>query len=100
VSSDAIVIPVDYASQVTGELVSAAATFVVDDQVAWADNRVRGRLPGWPDPVDTLGGLMARRQAGTWLRPPGVVLALHQGPGLADLLFADAVLRSVIAAGD
>lgn len=100
VAPDVIVLPVDYGSQVTDALVISAETFVVDDRHAWLDNRARGRLPGWPEPIDTLGGLLLRRRETGWTRSPGIAVALHQGPGLADILFADAVLRSAIAAGE
>ncbi len=101
VSPDAIVVPVDYAAQVTGELVSAAGMFVVDDRASFDENHARGRLPGWPEPAETLGDLVAP-DAGhdSWTRPPGVAVALHQGPALADVMFADAVLRSALASGD
>lgn len=65
---------------------------------SWARPRYAAMTPA-KSSVDA-GGLMARRQAGTWVRPPGVAVALHQGPGLADVLYADAAPRSAIVAAD
>ncbi len=100
VSADAIVLPVDYAAQVTPELVRAATTFAVDDLETFREHRATGRLARWPDPVGSVASLAAARAGGEWQRPPGIAVALHQGPGLADVVFATAVLRSALAAGD
>jgi hypothetical protein len=100
VRSDAIVVPVDYAAQVTPELVRSASTFAVDEVETFREHRAGGRLAGWPDPVGSLAWLAAASARGEWSRPPGVAVTLHQGPGLADVVFAAAVLRSALAAGE
>lgn len=102
VPSDALVLPVDYGAYVTFELVSAATTFAVDDRLRFEANRRSGRLAGWPEPSVTLGELLLRRSErpdGRPERPPGLAVALHQGPGIADVIVADAVLRQAIADG-
>jgi ornithine cyclodeaminase/alanine dehydrogenase-like protein (mu-crystallin family) len=100
VRADVIVLPVDYAAQVTADLVRSAGTFAVDDVDTYREHRAAGRLTGWPDPMGTLGTLAAARAHGEWHRPPGIAVALHQGPGLADVVFASAVLRSALDAGE
>ena len=100
VRPDAIVIPVDYGSQVTGALVAAAATFLVDDLTTYRETRDRGRLPGWPDATGTIGGAARTGSDRPTGSRSGIAVALHQGPGLADVVVADAVLERALAAGD
>lgn len=100
VRPDAIVVPVDYGAQVTGALVSAAREFLVDDMSAYRETRERGRLRDWPEPTGTVGEAARRAAGGDARRAPGITVALHQGPGLADVMFADAVLQAAMAAGE
>jgi ornithine cyclodeaminase/alanine dehydrogenase len=100
VGRDAIVIPVDYGAQVTAALVAAATTFLVDDRVAFHEHQQRGRLDDWPEPTGTIGAALRGGGAAMDVLRSGIAVALHQGPGLADVLFADAVLGSALAAGD
>jgi ornithine cyclodeaminase/alanine dehydrogenase len=95
VGSDALVVPVDYGAYVTVALVRAATTFAVDDRRQFEHNRGIGRLAGWPDPAATLGDLLLEPAE----RRPGITVAVHQGPGIADVLVADAVWRRAVAAG-
>jgi ornithine cyclodeaminase/alanine dehydrogenase-like protein (mu-crystallin family) len=89
IAPEALVLPVDYGAWVTPELVGSAA-LVVDDAERFGANRGSGRLAGWPDPWATLGDLLLAPRE----RPRGRVVALHQGPSIADVIVADAVLRS------
>lgn len=95
VGADALIIPVDYGAYVTAELVRAATTVAVDDRDRYERSRSLGRLAGWPDATVTLGRLLLERRP----RPAGVAVALHQGPGVADLVVAEAVRRRAEAAG-
>jgi ornithine cyclodeaminase/alanine dehydrogenase len=99
VAPDALVLPVDYATVVSASLVAAASTFVVDRRGEFDANRRSGRLTGWPDPTATFGELLLAG-AGPSDRSPGLAVALHQGPGIADVIVADAVLRRALAAGE
>ena len=66
VGSDAIVVPVDYAAQVTPELVRSASTFAVDEVETfrsiervdvWLAGPTRSRhSPGWPRPAIAASG--------------------------------------------
>ena len=78
---------------------TSAATFVVDRRSELEANRRSGRLAGWPDPTATLGELLLDG-VGPSERAPGLAVALHQGPGIADVIVADAVLRRAIAIGE
>jgi ornithine cyclodeaminase/alanine dehydrogenase-like protein (mu-crystallin family) len=98
VPPSALVLPVDYAAYVSADLVSSARTFVVDHRGQFEANRRTGRLAGWPDPTATFGELLLDG-FGPSDRPSGVAVALHQGPGIADVIVADAVLRRALAAG-
>jgi alanine dehydrogenase len=92
---DATVIPVDYATYCSAEVARNAALFLVDEREQFLANREAGQFDGYPDPSATLGEAML---AGT-PRPPGRVVIAHLGVGLADLVFADFIVRAAIAAG-
>jgi ornithine cyclodeaminase/alanine dehydrogenase-like protein (mu-crystallin family) len=92
---DATVIPIDYATYCAAEVARDAALFVVDQREQYLANRDAGNFDGYPDPMATLGEAIL---AGT-KRPAGRVVVTHLGVGLADLVFADAIVRSAEAAG-
>ena len=68
----------------------APALFLVDDREQYLANRTETHLRRLPDEPMTIGE--AIRGAVT-ARPAGRVLVTHLGVGLADVVFADAVLR-------
>jgi ornithine cyclodeaminase/alanine dehydrogenase-like protein (mu-crystallin family) len=92
---DVTVIPIDYATYCAAEVARDAALFVVDQREQYLANRDAGNFDGYPDPMATIGEAIL---AGT-PRPPGRVVVTHLGVGLADLVFADAIVRSAEAAG-
>jgi ornithine cyclodeaminase len=92
---DATVIPIDYATYCAAEVARDAALFVVDQREQYLANRDAGNFDGYPDPMATIGEAIL---AGT-RRPEGRVVVTHLGVGLADLVFADAIVRSAVAAG-
>ncbi len=87
---DALVVAVDYATSVAAEVATSAALFLTDERGQLFANRDAGLFDGYPDPDATLGeAIIAGR-----LRPSrGRILVTHLGVGLADLVFADAILR-------
>jgi ornithine cyclodeaminase/alanine dehydrogenase-like protein (mu-crystallin family) len=91
----ATVIAVDYATYVAAEVARAAALFLVDHREQFLANRGAGAFDGYPDPGATLGEAILERRP----RPPGRVLVTHLGVGLADVVFADAIVRTATAAG-
>ena len=86
---DALVVPVDYATTCAAEVARDAALFVVDEIGQFLANRATGLFHDYPDPAMTLGAAILddlQRPAS------GRVVATHLGTGLADLVFANAIL--------
>jgi ornithine cyclodeaminase/alanine dehydrogenase-like protein (mu-crystallin family) len=89
------VVPIDYATYCAAEVAREAALFLVDQREQYLANRDAGNFDGYPDPAATIGEAIL---AGT-RRPEGRVVISHLGVGLADLVFADAIVRAAIDAG-
>jgi ornithine cyclodeaminase/alanine dehydrogenase-like protein (mu-crystallin family) len=95
-SADALVVPVDYATYCSATVAREAALFVVDERAQFLANRDAGAFDDYPDPAMTLGEAIVNRVG----RPErGRVVVTHLGVGLADLVFADAIVRRAEAAG-
>ena len=92
---DATVVPIDYATYCAAEVARDAALFLVDQREQYLANRDAGQFDGYPDPDATIGEALL---SGT-PRPAGRVVATHLGVGLADLVFADAIVRAATAMG-
>ena len=92
---EATVVPIDYATYCAAEVARDAALFLVDHRDQYLANRDVGNFDGYPDPTATIGEAIL---AGT-PRPAGRVVVSHLGVGLADLVFADAIVRAAIADG-
>ena len=93
---DALVVAVDYATSVAADVALDASLFLTDDRGQLFANRDAGLFDGYPDPDATLGEAIL---VGT-LRPEhGRVLVTHLGVGLADVVFADAILHAAEARG-
>jgi ornithine cyclodeaminase/alanine dehydrogenase-like protein (mu-crystallin family) len=93
---DALVVPVDYATMCAASVVREAALFLVDDRAQFLANREAGQFDDYPDPGATLGEAIL---AGTPRPPSGRVVVTHLGVGLADVIFADAIVRRAEASG-
>lgn len=93
---DALVIPVDYATMCSADVARDAALFLVDHRGQFVANRDAGQFEGYPDPGATLGEAIL---AGTTRPVSGRVVVTHLGVGLADVVFADAIVRRAEAAG-
>ena len=72
------------------------ALFLVDDRGQFLANRDAGQFDDYPDPTATLGEAIL---AGTPRPTSGRVVVTHLGVGLADVVFADAIVRRAEAAG-
>jgi ornithine cyclodeaminase/alanine dehydrogenase-like protein (mu-crystallin family) len=92
---DATVIPVDYATFCSAEVAREAALFLVDQREQFLASRDAGNFDGYPDPGATIGEAILARMP----RPSGRVVVTHLGVGLADLVFADVIVRAAIAGG-
>jgi ornithine cyclodeaminase/alanine dehydrogenase-like protein (mu-crystallin family) len=89
-AGDALVVAVDYDMSAPAALADEAGLFVVDERGQFLANRSTGIFAGYPDPAQTIGEALL---AGTPRPVRGRTLVTHLGVGLADLIFADAVLR-------
>jgi ornithine cyclodeaminase/alanine dehydrogenase-like protein (mu-crystallin family) len=86
---ETLFVAVDYDMQAP-EALAREALFVVDEREQFLAARAAGGFfEGYPDPAATLGDALR----GEVRRPAGRVLVTHLGVGLADLVFASAVLR-------
>ena len=65
------------------------ALFVVDERDQFLAARAGGGFTDYPDPGTTLGEALRDGIA----RPTGRVLVSHLGVGLADVVFASAILK-------
>lgn len=93
---DALVVPVDYATMCAADVARDAALFIVDDRGQFLANRDAGQFDGYPDPAATFGEAIL---AGTLRPSTGRVVATHLGVGLADVVFADAIVTRARALG-
>lgn len=92
----ALLVAIDYAMSVAAEVARDATLFLTDERGQFEANRAAGAFDGYPDPHAILGEAIL---AGTPRPAGGRVLVTHLGTGLADLVFADAVLRRAEGAG-
>jgi ornithine cyclodeaminase/alanine dehydrogenase-like protein (mu-crystallin family) len=93
---DALVVPIDYATYCSADVARSAALFLVDDRGQFLANRDAGLFDDYPDPTATIGEAIL----GDAPRPEsGRVVVTHLGVGLADVVFADAIVERAAAAG-
>jgi ornithine cyclodeaminase/alanine dehydrogenase len=92
----ALVVAVDYAMSVAASVAADAALFLTDDRGQLYANRDAGLFEDYPDPHATLGEAIV---AGAPRPARGRVLVTHLGVGLADLVFADAILHAAESRG-
>jgi ornithine cyclodeaminase/alanine dehydrogenase-like protein (mu-crystallin family) len=90
-----LVVAVDYDMCVPASLVRSAGLFLVDHREQYLANRTETIFAGYPDDPLTIGEAIRTAIP----RPDGRVVVTHLGVGLADLVFADAVLRIAEARG-
>ena len=85
---ETLFVAVDYDMQAPAAL-AREALFVVDERDQFVATRAGGSFAGYPDPAATLGEALRDGLA----RPDGRVLVSHLGVGLADVVFASAILK-------
>ena len=95
-AAHALVIAVDYATSVHHAVALEASLFLVDEAGQFLANRAAGLFDGYPDPGSTIGRAI---RAGVPRPAAGRTLVTHLGVGLADLVFADAIVKAATAAG-
>jgi ornithine cyclodeaminase/alanine dehydrogenase-like protein (mu-crystallin family) len=92
VRPDALLLPLDYGTSVGSDIANQSALYT-DDVGQLLRYRDAGQFPGYRDP-DGFTGEAIRAP-----RPAGRLVCQNLGNGAADLLFADHVHRSALAAG-
>jgi ornithine cyclodeaminase/alanine dehydrogenase-like protein (mu-crystallin family) len=85
---ETLFVAVDYDMQAPAAL-AREALFIVDERDQFLATRAGGAFAGYPDPAATLGEALRDGIA----RPAGRVLVSHLGVGLADVVFASAILK-------
>jgi ornithine cyclodeaminase/alanine dehydrogenase len=88
IGPETLFVAVDYDMQAPAAL-ARDSLFVVDERDQFLATRADGGFAGYPDPDATLGEAL-RDGIG---RPSGRVLVSHLGVGLADVVFASAILK-------
>jgi ornithine cyclodeaminase/alanine dehydrogenase-like protein (mu-crystallin family) len=93
---ETLFVAVDYDMQAPAGL-AREATFAVDDRAQFIATRSGAVFAGYPDPDVTLGELLRMDSPGVAAsrrgRAGGRILVSHLGVGLADVVFASAVLE-------
>jgi len=90
-----LIVPVDYATYCAAEVARDAELFLVDHRDQFLANRDAGSFEGYPDPDSTLGEAIIARTP----RPDGRVVVSHLGVGLADIVFAAAIVATATERG-
>jgi ornithine cyclodeaminase/alanine dehydrogenase-like protein (mu-crystallin family) len=88
-SPRATIVAVDYDMCVPAAVAVGSELFMVDDREQYLASRLGAVFADYPSDVMTIGEAIV---AGT-PRPAGHVVITHLGVGIADVIFADAVLR-------
>jgi alanine dehydrogenase len=87
---DALIVPVDYATYCSADVARTAAMFLVDHRDQFLSNRAAGLFEGYPEPSASIGEAIL---SGTVRPASGRVVVTHLGVGLADVIFAAAIVR-------
>jgi ornithine cyclodeaminase/alanine dehydrogenase-like protein (mu-crystallin family) len=91
----ALVVPVDYATYCSAEVVSEADLFLTDHVQQFEAARTAGLFEGWPSASASMGEALIRGVS----RPSGIVVVAHLGAGLVDLVFANAIAKEASRTG-
>lgn len=99
----ALIVAVDYDMAIPAIVAHDAVEFLTDDRAQFLEARTEGWFAGYPDPGATIGEALAagraERNALGGSTPLRRGLVAHLGVGLADVIFADAILRVADARG-
>lgn len=93
---DALIVPVDYATYCAAEVARDAGLFLVDHREQFLASRASGLFDGYPEPTATIGEAIL---ASTPRPAKGRVVVTHLGVGLADVVFAAAIVRRATELG-
>ena len=90
-SRASLVIGVDYDMCVPADYARRSSVFLTDDVAQFRSTRSGMLLAGYPDPDGSIGEALLGRALDT--RGAGPTYVNHLGVGLADVVFADAIVR-------
>lgn len=93
----ALIVCVDYDTLVPADVVTRSRLFLVDDIPQFEATRSATVFAGYPHPDASIGQVLRGQMPA--LRGSGPVVVNHLGVGLADVIFADAILRRAIKMG-
>jgi ornithine cyclodeaminase/alanine dehydrogenase-like protein (mu-crystallin family) len=86
-----LIVAVDYDMCLPGDVVSGSTTFLTDDITQFEATRTETVFAGYPRPDTSIGE--ALRNGLPALRGRGPIVVNHLGVGLADVVFADAIVK-------
>ena len=92
-----LVVAVDYDMCIPADFARHSSIFVTDDISQFRATRSGSALAGYPDPDASIGEALSGRALDA--RQSGAVYANHLGVGLADVVFADAIVRRAAELG-
>ncbi len=92
-----LIVAVDYDMCVPAAVVSESSTFLTDDIAQFDATRTDVVFAGYPHPDASIGQALV--EAGPALRARGPIVVNHLGVGLADVVFADAIVRRATELG-
>jgi ornithine cyclodeaminase/alanine dehydrogenase-like protein (mu-crystallin family) len=96
--SDAtLIIAVDYDMCIPAETARSSSLFVTDDVAQLLATRVGDTFAGYPEPDGSIGQALLGR--GPSPRASGPIFVNHLGVGLADVVFADEIVRAAAERG-
>jgi ornithine cyclodeaminase/alanine dehydrogenase-like protein (mu-crystallin family) len=92
-----VIVAVDYDMCVPASVAERSSLFVTDDIAQFKVTRQGSVFVGYPDPDASMGEALLGRAPAP--RASGPMFVNHLGVGLADVVFADAILRRAVATG-
>ena len=82
---------------VPANVVTGSGLFLVDDFAQFEATRTETVFAGYPQPDVSIGQALTKSAAA--LRDSGPIVVNHLGVGLADVVFADAIVRRAAQLG-
>jgi ornithine cyclodeaminase/alanine dehydrogenase-like protein (mu-crystallin family) len=92
-----LVVGVDYDMSIPAEYARGSSIFLTDDIPQFQATRTGASLAGYPDPDASIGEALLGRAIAA--RQSGPTYVNHLGVGLADIVFADAIVRRATTRG-
>jgi ornithine cyclodeaminase/alanine dehydrogenase-like protein (mu-crystallin family) len=94
-----LIVAVDYDMCVPASVVSGSSRFLVDDVAQFEAIRTDVIFRGYPQPDGSIGQALVAEASLPAAREAGPLIVNHLGVGLADVVFADAIVRRAAEMG-